>query len=133
MKNSPGVVFVATGFGLSLHRPRAAGGADRRLDYVVSGWYGAAPVRHDCPGHLPRHHRALDAAVRYADDVGAVYRPIDGRKEIWGHGPRDMPIWGTVFTQEAGPDFGAELQACARMREIVYSIESLQAPARRSR
>jgi mono/diheme cytochrome c family protein len=45
-----------------------------------------------------------------------VYRAIDGRKEIWGHGPRDMPIWGTVFKQEDGPDLGAELQAHARMR-----------------
>lgn len=61
-----------------------------------------------------------------------VYRAIDGRKEIWGHGPRDMPIWGTVFKQEAGPDRGAELQAHARMLEIVYYIESLQAPARRT-
>jgi hypothetical protein len=73
------------------------------------------------------------ATVRYADDVGAVYRPIDGRKEIWGHGPRDTPIWSTVFKQEAGPDLGAELQAYARMLEIVYYIESLQAPAHRSR
>ena len=37
-----------------------------------------------------------------------VYRAIDGRKEIWGHGPRDMPIWGTVLKAEAGPDRGAE-------------------------
>ncbi|MGE0824361.1 MAG: cytochrome c [Candidatus Binatia bacterium] len=62
-----------------------------------------------------------------------VYRAIDGRKEIWGHGPRDMPIWGTVLKQEAGPDRSAELQAYARMLEIVYYIESIQAPARRAR
>ena len=62
-----------------------------------------------------------------------VYRAIDGRKEIWGHGLRDMPIWGTVFKQEAGPDRGADLQAYARLLEIVYYIESIQAPARRSR
>jgi mono/diheme cytochrome c family protein len=61
-----------------------------------------------------------------------VYRAIDGRKDIWGHGPRDMPIWGAVFKAEAGPDRGAELQAHARMLEIVYYIESLQAPTRRS-
>ena len=62
-----------------------------------------------------------------------VYRAIDGRKEIWGHGSRDMPIWGAVFKQEAGTDRGAELQAYARMLEIVYYIESIQAPALRSR
>ena len=62
-----------------------------------------------------------------------VYRAIDGRKEIWGHGPRDMPIWGTVLKQEAGLDRGAELQAYARMLEIVYYIESIQTPARSAR
>jgi cbb3-type cytochrome c oxidase subunit III len=62
-----------------------------------------------------------------------VYRIIDGRKEIWGHGSRDMPIWGTVFKQEADPDIGADLQAYARVLEIVYYIESIQAPARRAR
>jgi mono/diheme cytochrome c family protein len=62
-----------------------------------------------------------------------VYRAIDGRKEMWGHGPRDMPIWGTVLKQEATPDIGADLQAYARLLEIVYYIESLQAPARRAR
>lgn len=62
-----------------------------------------------------------------------VYRAIDGRKEIWGHGPRDMPIWGPVLKAEAGPDRGTELQAYVRMLEIVYYIESIQAPARRAR
>lgn len=61
-----------------------------------------------------------------------VYRAIDGRKEIWGHGPRDMPIWGTVFKQEADPRLGAAQQAHVRILEIVYYIESLQAPARRT-
>lgn len=61
-----------------------------------------------------------------------VYRAVDGRKDIWGHGPRDMPIWGTVFKQEAGGDPAADLQTYARMLEIVYYIESLQAPVRRA-
>jgi mono/diheme cytochrome c family protein len=62
-----------------------------------------------------------------------VYRAIDGRKEIWGHGPRDMPIWGTVLKHEAAPDIGADLQAYARLLEIVYYLESIQAPAPRAR
>jgi hypothetical protein len=44
-----------------------------------------------------------------------------------------MPIWGTVLKQEASPDIGADLQAYARLLEIVYYIESIQAPARRAR
>ncbi len=57
-----------------------------------------------------------------------VYRVIDGREQIEGHGTREMPIWGAVFKQEAGPNLGAELQAHARILEIVYFIESLQGP-----
>lgn len=62
-----------------------------------------------------------------------VYRIVDGREEVRGHGSRDMPIWGMEFKQEAGTDPAAELQAHARIIEIVYYIESLQAPAPRSR
>ena len=57
-----------------------------------------------------------------------VYLVIDGRQEVEGHGTREMPIWGAAFKQEAGPDRGAELQAYARILEIVYFIESLQRP-----
>jgi len=60
-----------------------------------------------------------------------VYRVIDGRKEIGGHGLGDMPIWGTVFKQERGADIGAALAVHARILEIVYYLESIQAPLRR--
>jgi hypothetical protein len=57
-----------------------------------------------------------------------VYLVIDGRQEVEGHGTREMPLWGRAFKQEASPDVGAELQAYARILEIVYFIESLQKP-----
>ena len=31
-----------------------------------------------------------------------VYRIIDGREEVKGHGTRDMPIWGEVFRPPEG-------------------------------
>lgn len=31
-----------------------------------------------------------------------VYRAIDGREEVRGHGTREMPIWGARFRTEAG-------------------------------
>ncbi len=61
-----------------------------------------------------------------------VYNVVDGRVEIQGHGTREMPIWGTEFKRQAGPVLEADLQAYARILEIVYYIESLQAPVRRS-
>ena len=57
-----------------------------------------------------------------------LYRIIDGRKEVGGHGSREMPIWGTVFKHESGTDRGADLTAHARILEIVYYLESIQAP-----
>jgi hypothetical protein len=41
-----------------------------------------------------------------------VYRVIDGREEIRGHGTREMPIWGARFQADAkGSDPGS--RACA--------------------
>jgi hypothetical protein len=59
-----------------------------------------------------------------------LYRIIDGRKEVGGHGSREMPIWGTVFKHESGTDRGADLTAHARILEIVYYIESIQTSPR---
>ena len=42
-----------------------------------------------------------------------IYRVIDGREEIKGHGTSEMPIWGTEFRYQAG---GAMPEAQARGR-----------------
>ena len=54
-----------------------------------------------------------------------VYRVIDGREEIRGHGTRDMPIWGQKFRLPASA--AAEAPARGRILELVYYIESIQA------
>ncbi|MCP4873505.1 MAG: cytochrome c [Proteobacteria bacterium] len=33
-------------------------------------------------------------------DDSAVLRTIDGQRAVHAHGPRDMPVWGTVFAEE---------------------------------
>jgi mono/diheme cytochrome c family protein len=55
-----------------------------------------------------------------------VYRIIDGREEVKGHGTRDMPIWGEVFTEEAGGRLADETRAIGRILAIVHYIESVQ-------
>ena len=35
-----------------------------------------------------------------------VYNVIDGRQEVKGHGPRDMPIWGRDYQIKAGEHYG---------------------------
>ncbi|MDZ7379866.1 MAG: cytochrome c [candidate division KSB1 bacterium] len=55
-----------------------------------------------------------------------VYRIIDGRQEVRGHGTRDMPIWGDVFRQ---PEEGRpvdDIRAIGRILVLVYYLESIQ-------
>jgi mono/diheme cytochrome c family protein len=55
-----------------------------------------------------------------------VYRIIDGREEVKGHGTRDMPIWGDVFSQQEGGKLADETRAIGRILAIVHYIESIQ-------
>jgi mono/diheme cytochrome c family protein len=55
-----------------------------------------------------------------------VYRIIDGREEVKGHGTRDMPIWGAVFRQQEGDQRIDESRAIGRILVIVYYIQSIQ-------
>jgi len=55
-----------------------------------------------------------------------VYRVIDGREEIKGHGTRDMPLWGQEFRMQTGSSPMAESQVRGRILELVYYLESIQ-------
>jgi hypothetical protein len=55
-----------------------------------------------------------------------VYRIIDGREEVKGHGSRDMPIWGEVFRQPEGGKPVDETHAIGRILALVYYLQSIQ-------
>lgn len=56
-----------------------------------------------------------------------VYRTIDGRDEVRGHGTRTMPIWGTRFRAESGGnDPGAKSQAAGRILSLVFYLQHIQ-------
>jgi len=56
-----------------------------------------------------------------------VYRVIDGREEIRGHGTREMPIWGARFQAEAkGSDPGSQSQAAGRILGLVFYLQHIQ-------
>jgi len=56
-----------------------------------------------------------------------VYRVIDGREEIRGHGTREMPIWGARFRAEAkGSDPGSRAQAAGRILSLVFYLQHIQ-------
>lgn len=58
-----------------------------------------------------------------------VFMAVDGRTTVAGHGSRDMPIWGKVFSRQvgdyAGP-YGAELIIRAQLVALVDYLQSLQ-------
>jgi hypothetical protein len=55
-----------------------------------------------------------------------VYRIIDGRAEVKGHGTRDMPIWGDVFIRQEDGKIVDEARAIGRILSLVYYLQSIQ-------
>jgi mono/diheme cytochrome c family protein len=56
-----------------------------------------------------------------------VYRVIEGRGVVPGHGSRDMPIWGDRFRTDAGGDGkSAQTQAAGRILSVVFYLEHIQ-------
>ena len=57
------------------------------------------------------------------DDVMAT---IDGRRVVKGHGERDMPVWGEVFTKEREKEKYTELTALLKAKIIAEYVATLQ-------
>ena len=57
-----------------------------------------------------------------------VARSIDGRGEVRGHGPGEMPVWGLSFEQR-GVDLDREAQVREQIRDLVLYLESIQEKA----
>ncbi len=58
-----------------------------------------------------------------------VFRVIDGRHGVTGHGERDMPVWGARYMREYAQGcglIGAEDVVRSRILELVYYIQSIQ-------
>lgn len=56
-----------------------------------------------------------------------VYRIVDGREEVRGHGTREMPVWGARFRSQAGGnDAGARSQVAGRILALVFYLQQLQ-------
>jgi mono/diheme cytochrome c family protein len=57
-------------------------------------------------------------------DEERVYRIIDGRRPVRGHGNADMPVWGDAFKRSG--QGGSEDAIKARIDALVEHIRSLQ-------
>ena len=58
-------------------------------------------------------------------DPEEVYRKIDGRDRVPGHGSSDMPIWGLSF-KNAGNERDQEREVRGRLEDLVSYLESIQ-------
>jgi mono/diheme cytochrome c family protein len=54
-----------------------------------------------------------------------VFRIIDGRTPVRGHGGPDMPVWGDAFMRTS--DTADEASVRARIQALVEFLESIQA------
>lgn len=55
-----------------------------------------------------------------------VYRIIDGRKPVKGHGGPDMPVWGDAF--KSSYDGYSEVKVKEKIGALVEYLKSIQAP-----
>jgi mono/diheme cytochrome c family protein len=56
-----------------------------------------------------------------------VYRVIEGRGVVPGHGSRDMPIWGDRFRADGGVDGKvAQARVAGRILSVVFFLEYIQ-------
>jgi mono/diheme cytochrome c family protein len=57
-----------------------------------------------------------------------VMAVIDGRYEVAAHGPREMPVWGVVFTEEKVGRPTGVYEAIVDSRALADYLRSIQAP-----
>jgi mono/diheme cytochrome c family protein len=86
---------------------------------------GDGPVARDLkiqPADLTGLARKSGGAFPY----DRVYRAVDGREEVRGHGPGSMPVWGLSF-QTREKDVDQEEQAREQIRDLLAYLQSIQA------
>src|SRR5215471_6161129 len=55
-----------------------------------------------------------------------VYKVIDGRDMVRGHGARGMPVWGAYFLSEEGGGYLDEDRVIGRVLGLAHYLESIQ-------
>jgi len=73
----------------------------------------------------PADLTALSAAHEGLFPEQEVYEAIDGRKDVRGHGSREMPIWGFSF-QDPTRTEDQEAEVRERILDLVEYLKSLQ-------
>jgi mono/diheme cytochrome c family protein len=135
--NASGIVLALV-FSLSLPSPLATA---QEMEVIAGGeleYQNHCAVCHgvDASGNgVMRKYLALPPAnlTQLSKKYGGkfpfwqIYRTIDGRDEVRGHGMSQMPVWGPRFRAESGGnDPGAKSQAAGRMLSLVFYLQHIQ-------
>ena len=134
---------LAAGLGAAAAVPWTLSAAppQQTVEAVVSGSTGSEVFKSSCAschGTSARGDGPLADALRYrpADltriarrndgqfDADKVFRVIDGRKPVKGHGGTDMPVWGDAFKGSA--EGYNEEAVKARIQALVGYLETVQ-------
>jgi len=59
-------------------------------------------------------------------DEARTMRTIDGRRAVAAHGPRDMPVWGAVFSKELTSKPRTEYTTLLHARALTDYLRSIQ-------
>ena len=75
----------------------------------------------------PSDLRTLARRERGVFPFERVYRTIEGREEVQGHGLREMPVWGLSFA-ERGRDAPQADEVRGRILQLIRYLQSIQLP-----
>lgn len=59
-------------------------------------------------------------------DEGRIIRIIDGRKLVAAHGPREMPVWGAVFSEDLAGEPHRGYTVLLHARALTDYLRSIQ-------
>ena len=125
----------------AVSKTRALAAPQQTKEAVVAGYTGSDAFKSycgSCHGTSARGDGPLANELRYrpADltriakrnggkfDGEQVFKIIDGRRPVKGHGGTDMPVWGDAFKQSS--DTYSEAAVKARIQSLVDYLASVQ-------
>lgn len=134
-----GVKTAVVVTGLSLAGVLLAGRADAQSTSAATGDYLFRTYCAACHGTSAKGDGPLAESMRRrpanlteigkrnkgAFPADEVFKTIDGRTPVKGHGGPDMPVWGDVFSKSS--DGGDPAIVAARIKALVAYLESIQA------
>ena len=125
--------------------PRQAAGVENYLDTGKLEYQSNCAICHGASGkgdgsfNVLLKKQAADLTVLSKNNGGVfpfnrTYAVISGATDVVGHGPRNMPIWGNYYNEQATSQLGpsdrqTDMRAFARARilALVEYISTLQA------